>query len=126
MRVFIVEDSPLVQERLRAMVSDLEHADLIGDARDFTEALDLITELNPDMVILDLRLPGGNGLEILKNIKQRPDAPLVTVLTNHADPIYREHCLKAGADFFFDKSTEFERAIEVIRSLTQQRKNAEQ
>lgn len=117
MQVFIVEDSPLVLERLRAMVSDLECADLAGDARDLAEAVGSIIHVKPDLVLLDLRLPGGTGLDVLKSIKQAPDAPLVMVLTNHPDDVCRERCMQEGADFFFDKSIEYETAVEVVRTL---------
>jgi DNA-binding NarL/FixJ family response regulator len=60
------------------------------------------------VVILDIRVPGGSGFEVLQNIKQGQAAPIVIVLTNYPYSVYRQKCLQAGADFFLDKSTEFD------------------
>jgi DNA-binding NarL/FixJ family response regulator len=76
-----------------------------------------IPEAKPDLVILDLQMPKANGLEILPLIKGLSSPPLVMVLTNYATTRHREACAKLGADYFFDKSREFEKAIEVIELL---------
>ena len=62
-------------------------------------------------------MPGGNGIKVLENIKKGKFAPSVIMLTNDPYPPYRQKCMDAGADFFFDKSTEMEQVIEVCQSL---------
>ena len=118
-RVFIVDDSAILRERLITMLSELKGIQVIGQAKSSTEAEEAIPELKPDVVILDIRMHGGNGIEVLKNIKKDKNPPLVIMLTNYPYPQYRKKCGDAGANFFFDKSTEFEKITKVLKRLTQ-------
>jgi len=117
MKVFIVDDSKVVRERLIDMLSELPEIEIIGQAEDGIQATNLITELNPDVVILDIRMPRGNGIDALQNIKKNNPSFIVIMLTNYPYPQYRKKCMKAGADYFFDKSTEFEKVTEVLQKL---------
>ena len=89
----------------------------MGQASDAPEALEAIGRLKPDVVILDIRMPGGNGIQVLEVIKGNEAAPVVIMLTAFPYPQYREKCLKAGADYFFDKASEFSRVPEVLKQL---------
>jgi DNA-binding NarL/FixJ family response regulator len=117
-RVFIVDDSAIIRERLEMMLSELKGIEIIGQAKGSTEAEEAIPKLKPDVVILDIRMHGGNGIEVLKNIKRDKNSPLVIMLTNYPYPQYRKKCKDAGANFFFDKSTEFDKITEVLKKLT--------
>ena len=117
MKLFIADDSSVVRERLKAMLSNLEEIEAIGQAQDVGEAINFIEELKPDAVILDIQMPGGSGIEVLKHIKKEQPATVVIILTNYPYSQYRQQCIDAGADFFFDKSLEFEKAIEVCKGL---------
>jgi DNA-binding NarL/FixJ family response regulator len=117
MRVFIVDDSVLVCERLKAMLSELKGIEIIGQAQDPVEATKSILRLKPDLVILDIRMPGGSGIDVLERIKKDESAPIVIILTNYLYPQYRRRCTELGAEFFFDKSSEFEKVSEVIKKL---------
>jgi len=117
--VFIVDDSAVFRERLIDMLSELKGVEIVGEAGGPHEAIKAIQKLKPDAVILDIRMPGGNGIEVLKKIKKDKPAPMVIMLTNYPYPQYRKKCMDAGADFFFDKSTEFEKVTEVLKKLTQ-------
>jgi DNA-binding response OmpR family regulator len=68
-------------------------------------------------VILDIRMPGGNGIQVLEAIKTSTAAPVVIMLTAFPYPQYRKKCLEVGADYFLDKTTEFERVVEVLEQL---------
>ena len=118
MRVLIVDDSAMVAERVTAMLASLpEKVELIGQARDAAEAIAAVQALKPDAVILDIRIPGGSGFDILQAIKKdRPDT-IVMMLTNYPYPQYRQKSLEEGADFFFDKSTEFDQVPAVFQQL---------
>jgi DNA-binding NarL/FixJ family response regulator len=118
LRVFIVDDSAIIRERLEMLLSELKGIEIIGQAKGSTEAEEAIPKLKPDVVILDIRMHGGNGIEVLKNIKKDKNSPLVMMLTNYPYPQYRKKCKDAGADFFFDKSTEFDKITEVLKKLT--------
>ena len=117
MKVFIADDSAVVRERLVEMISELPGIEIIGQAQEALEATNAIMKLKPDVVILDIRMPGGSGLNVLKDIKKDPDAPVVIMLTSYPYPQYRQRCIDEGADFFFNKSTEFDRVTEVLEKL---------
>lgn len=113
--VFIVDDSPVVRERLVTMISELPNVEIVGQADIAFEAIDSIRQLRPTFVVLDISMPGGSGMYVLETIKRERPGPTVIMLTNFAHDPYRQKCLQLGADYFFDKSTEFERVTEVLR-----------
>lgn len=120
MKVFIADNAAVIRERLVTMLSNLEEVEIIGHAEDALEATSSIRALNPDVVILDIRMRTGNGIDVLQNIKKDNPAPVVIMLTNYLHRQYREKCVKAGADFFFDKSTEFDKITEVLEQFQRQ------
>ncbi len=122
MKVFIVDDSAVVRERLIGMLTELPEIEISGQAQNAQDAIKSIRKLKPDVVILDIRMPGGNGIEVLLDIKKDKSAPLIIILTNYPYPQYRKKCLEGGADFFFDKSTEFQKVIEVLRKIIKESK----
>jgi DNA-binding NarL/FixJ family response regulator len=107
-KAFIVDDSVIVREHLVTMLTELVAVDIVGQADSVHEAIKGILTLQPDVVILDIRLLDGSGIDVLRAIKQNGSAPVVIVLTNYPYLAYRQTCLQAGADFFLDKSTEFD------------------
>jgi DNA-binding NarL/FixJ family response regulator len=117
MRVVIADDSPLVVERIAEFLRKIPRVEVVGQAADVPGTLECIRNVRPDIVILDLQMPGGSGLEILRAI--RPDHPrlIVLVCTNFAYRQYREECLAAGANYFLDKSAEFEKIPAILQEL---------
>ena len=107
-RIFIADDSLIVRERLVTMLNELAGIEIVGQAENVAEAVSGIRDLQPDVVILDIRMPGGSGIKVLQNIKQAGAGPMVIILTNFPYPGYRQRYLQAGADFFLDKSSEFD------------------
>lgn len=120
MMIFIADDSEVLRERLTALLSEIEGAKVIGQAANAVEAVEGIHNLKPDVVILDIHMPGGNGIDVLKTIKQASQPPVVLMLTNNASPQYRKKCMELGSDFFLDKSREFERLFTIFKSLIEQ------
>lgn len=120
MLVFIADDSDPVRERLIALLSEIGGAEVVGEARNYDEAIEGIRSLKPHVVILDVQMPGGSGIDVLKEIKQDSRPPVVLMLTNHASPPYREKCVEWGADFFLDKSRDFESLASIFSSLVKQ------
>jgi DNA-binding NarL/FixJ family response regulator len=119
MKVFIADDSPILQDRLKTMLSDFPEVEIAGQARDVPEAIKSIQDLNPDLVILDIRMPGGSGIEVLQSIKKgRPDIKVI-VFTNYPYPQYRKKCMDLGADYFFAKATESDRIPVAVSELIQ-------
>jgi len=119
MKVLIADDSAIMRERLKAMLSEITELENISQAKDSLEAIRTFEKLHPEVVILDIRMPGGSGIDVLREIKKGNQPPLVVVLTNYPYPQYRRKCIDAGADFFFDKSTEFDKVTEVLKQLSQ-------
>jgi DNA-binding NarL/FixJ family response regulator len=122
MRVLIADDSKPVRTRLVSALTEFDDISVVGQAENTIEAKILITELNPDVVILDIRMPGGSGMDILENIKKfNPDITIM-ILTNYHFPQYKEKCLSTGADYFFSKSDEYEEVIRVFQDLCSKKK----
>lgn len=119
LRVFIADDSPVLRERLLELLREIEGVEVVGQAKNGVEASNLIWALQPDVVILDIRMEGGNGIDALKTIKKYESAPVVMIFTNYPTHQYKQRCLEGGADFFFDKSTEFEDLMEVFQHLSE-------
>jgi DNA-binding NarL/FixJ family response regulator len=119
MKVLIADDSEIVRERLAYLLGDVEGVEIVGQAEDAVEAGDLAGELKPDVAILDVRMPRGSGVDVLRAIKRDNPAATVIMLTNFVDPEARQLCMAQGADYFFDKSIEFEQAVAVLRELSQ-------
>lgn len=113
-RVLVVDDSAIIRERLHGILGDLHGVTVVGEAEDGRQAVEMVEALQPDVVILDIRMHGGSGIEALEQIKRIEPAPVVAILTNYPYSQYRDRCAALGADFFFDKSTEFARIAEAL------------
>ena len=100
------------------MLSTFKDVEIIGEAQNQKEAIDKIWKLKPNVVILDVRLSEGSGIEVLKDIKKDYPAPIVIVLTNYPFPQYQKKCMEIGADFFFDKSRDFNEIPVVFEQLS--------
>jgi DNA-binding NarL/FixJ family response regulator len=116
--VYVVDDSDFIRERLIEMLSELEGVEIAGGTGDPLEAVAAIRQVVPDAVILDIRLPQKSGIEVLRDIKKDKPSPVVIILTNYPYPQYRKECTEAGADYFLNKSTEFNKIAEVLKGLT--------
>jgi len=125
LRTLIADDSSLLTERLVAELDKVEGVEVIAQVGTANEATASIRELKPDVVILDLCMPGGSGIEVLDEIKRDPLPPIVIVLTGFGEPQYRKRCLASGASFFFDKTTEFEQVRETMQNLVRREHSAE-
>jgi two-component system response regulator NreC len=120
-RVVLVDDAVFLRERLAELLSALEGVEVIGQAADVPSATTLVRELRPDVLVLDIDLPGQSGLELLEKLGRQEGAPLIIVLTNYDYPVLRHGCAKLGADFYFYKPIEFERVTEVCQDLAKRR-----
>jgi len=119
MKVFIADDSRVVAERLAGLLEEVPGARLVGQAGDVPAAVNGIHKMKPDAVILDLHMPGGSGLDVLRAIRTDHPDVYVLICTNFPYPEYREECLAAGANLFLDKSADFERIPSILRELAQ-------
>ncbi len=113
----VVDDSPIVRERLISLLSEIPGVEVVGEADTAAKAIATIPSLNPSVVILDISMPGGSGLLVLEALQKCPEPPLIIVLTNFAHDLYRKRCIQLGATCFFDKSSEFEAIKELLQPL---------
>jgi DNA-binding NarL/FixJ family response regulator len=117
MKVLIVDDSKIVCERLQHMLMHIADVEIVGPAHNAQDAITSIAESNPDVVILDIRLPGLSGIDVLKDIRDKKLPIRVIMLTNYPYPQYRKKCEELGADYFFDKVAEIDEIPNVIEEL---------
>ena len=116
--VFIVEDSPLIRDRLVEMLGAIDGVAVVGDAETPPDAIAGILKTHPDYVVLDYQLNGGTAVDVLRALQPQSPATVFLVLTNHPNPQYRRLCLEAGASFFFDKSLEFDKVTEIVAAAS--------
>jgi DNA-binding NarL/FixJ family response regulator len=121
MKVFVVDDSAVIRKRLKRLLAEVPQVHVVGEAGDAQIALAAILEQRPDVVLLDIHMHNGNGIDVLQRLKQERVAPAVIILTDYPYPEYRQLCLDAGADFFLVKSTEFEQIVPALQQLNQQK-----
>jgi len=123
MDLFIVEDSIPVRERLVRTLEGLEGLDIVGTAEDVTAAIAGLETTPPDALILDLQLPSGSGLQVLRAVREKLPAMRVIVMTNFAAEPYRKAAMAAGAEIFLDKSAEFGRVRDILREWRDEENN---
>jgi PAS domain S-box-containing protein len=112
-RIVIVDDSPDFLESAVRFLSEQPELDIVGRANSGAEAIQQVDELRPDVVIMDLVMPGMNGLEACRWIKARPSPPRVVIVSMHDDPEFRQAAEAAGADAYLNK-LEFASKIEEV------------
>lgn len=118
MKVLVADDSQLIRRRLvdrLLRVPDIT----VAEAVDTDDALQQLPTFMPDIAVLDIRMPGGGGIKALTEIKKNFPGITVIVMTSYPFAEYRQKCLEMGADFFFEKSTEFESIAKTVCQLTQ-------
>ncbi|MFH1490826.1 MAG: response regulator [Pseudomonadota bacterium] len=125
MKVLTVDDSAAIRERLKTMISEIPGAELVGEAEDGLGAIEEMKRLNPDIVLLDIKMGGMNGIGTVERIRDYGLTATVIMFTNYDYPQYRKKCMALGADYFFKKSTEFEKLREVIEKLVRESKDQE-
>ena len=101
--VVIAEDEPLMRRVVRSALDEID-CDVIGEADDGGQVLQLITELSPEMVLLDIRMPNQDGIQTLKEIMEKRPGSYVIMLTSMDDDAAIAECLKAGAKDFLTKT----------------------
>ncbi|MBO2453193.1 response regulator transcription factor [Actinomadura barringtoniae] len=114
-RVLLVDDQPLMLVGLGILIGDTDDLEVAGEARDGREAVRLVRELRPDVVVMDIRMPGMDGIEATRQATAEPDPPKVLVLTTFDDDEYVYGALRAGASGFLLKSMALNAILDAIR-----------
>ena len=116
-RVLLVDDDPLVRSALALMLGGQSDIDVVGEAPNGQVGLDLVTELEPDVVLMDIRMPVMDGLEATVALHQRPSPPSVVVLTTFDADDHVVRAVAAGADGFLLKDTPPGDIVQAIRTV---------
>ncbi|MEV7021267.1 response regulator transcription factor [Kitasatospora sp. NPDC093558] len=115
-RVVLVDDQPLIRTGLRVLIADTPDLEVVGEAGDGAEAVDLVNRLRPDVAVMDIRMPGVDGIEATRRIVADPGtATQVLVLTTFDDDDYVYGALRAGASGFLVKDLALETILDGIR-----------
>jgi two-component system NarL family response regulator len=117
MRVAVIDDHPIFVEGLRALLGREEDLLVVAEAPDVRRGLRAVEHHRPDLVVLDIGLPGLDGLAAIRELRRRPPRPHVLVLTVHERPEYASQALSAGALGFAFKSQPAAAVIQAIRSV---------
>lgn len=115
--ILIVDDSFIITERLTEMILPLSKPVKLLSCSDYSTAVEAIQLYLPSIVILDINMPGKNGIELLQFIRKNNPDMIVIMFSNRADEYYRDICKKIGAHYFFDKSGEFDMLLKQISAL---------
>ena len=119
----MVDDSAPLRERLAARLVNLGTVEIVGEAGNVQEAIQAFRTLRPDVIVLDIQMPGGCGFDVLKAVKKEQPETVVVMLTNQACAPFRWRSKLMGAEFLFDKTTEFEKVADVLKTVHQKEKN---
>ena len=115
--ILIVDDNMRFVQRIISMLEELNNIGYINVAKDYNEAIRYLDEERPDLVLLDINLPGKSGIELLRRVKEAGNKSQVIMISNHADDYYRQQCHELGAKYFLDKSNEFGLVPEIIENI---------
>jgi DNA-binding NarL/FixJ family response regulator len=113
-RVLIVDDHPAVREALAQRIGRQRDLEVCGEATDMSEALRLVAETQPDIAVVDISLKTGDGIDLIKRIRDRNDHVRMLVWSMHSEALYAERALRAGALGYVNKDEATDRIVEAI------------
>lgn len=116
--ILIVDDTPIVRERLRDTVLAMGCYRIVGEAGSSAEAIAVYERERPEVMILDMKLQNGTGLDVLQYVRRQDPTVRIIVWTNFPYERYRTISKALGADYFFWKATEYDQLLETLKTLT--------
>jgi DNA-binding NarL/FixJ family response regulator len=116
-RVLIVDDHPAVREALVLRIGRQRDLEVCGEAADTSEALRLVADTQPDVAVVDISLKTGNGIDLIKRIKDRNESVRMVVWSMHSESLYAERALRAGALGYINKDQATDKIVEAIRRV---------
>jgi len=115
MKLAIVDDSILFRKSIRRLLDSIDDLEIVAEAASVAEAVKMLQEEKPDAVLLDIELPDGNGFDVVDQVFSAKYRPHTIVLTNYPTAAYRELARQRKIRHFYDKTTEFITALEILR-----------
>lgn len=116
-RILIADDHALVRDGLRHILKKAEGFDIVGEAADHTGVLNIVTQIHADVLLLDLSMPGGNGLDLIREVRARRPALRILVLTMHAERQYAVRAFKAGASGYVTKESASAELVNAVQRV---------
>ena len=123
MRVLLTDDSVLILEWLQDTIGVNKQVEIVGSFKNGIDALIALKTLKPDLAIVDFKMPGLNGLEVLKEIRKENKILKFIILTYYSLDNYRQVAINAGADYFFSKVDDFEKVSLVVKEMLDKENN---
>jgi len=123
-RILIVEDHPLVREGLRMRIAAHKDLDVCGEAESEEAALELVKETAPELIIVDLSLKHGHGIELIKEVRSKFPSIKTLVISGYPESLYAERALRAGAMGYLNKQESSDKMIHAIRTVLSGRRFA--
>lgn len=117
MKIVVVEDSAVIRKHLVALLEAISDVTVTGESESEQAALELIPQLAPDIVILDLNLSPGSGFNVLRGLRNIGNSAKIFVLTNQTHDRYRQKSMELGADGFYDKTMGLEEVLDRIKAM---------
>jgi DNA-binding NarL/FixJ family response regulator len=117
-KILIVEDSILVRKDLSRLLTAIMEISEPLEAEDVEDGIKIFEEEKPDLIILDMMLKNGTGIDVLKQINGIDQKPTIIVYSNFADSSYRKAAYQNGADYYVDKSEDIAKLLEVIEEVS--------
>ncbi|MBY0477102.1 MAG: response regulator [Chitinophagaceae bacterium] len=118
MELLIVDDHVEYIDRVIELISNDSELINISTANNYADAVEAIAKKKPHIILLDVNLPDKSGIDLLRYIKEQKMSSRIVMITNQATPIYKKQCLAMGADYFLDKSNDFEMISTVVATLS--------
>jgi DNA-binding NarL/FixJ family response regulator len=119
MTILIVDDSEVFRSRIVEILANNNKSTDILEANSILEAKEIMLDVLPDILITDIRMPGGTGLDLIKQVRKDNPVTLIIVITNYPEAQYKVEAFKTGANYFFDKSSEMDNLLEIINQFNQ-------
>lgn len=116
--VLIVDDNKSFIDRLMDLMTEYGATNPVITANNYNEAVSMIANKNPEIILLDMNMPGRSGVEVLRYVREEGWECKVIMVTNHSNSSYRKLCQEAGADYFLDKSRDFGQIPSLIRKIS--------
>lgn len=116
-KLIVVDDHPIVRRGLRLLVDNHPDLEVCGEASGVDEAFDLVLELNPELVVIDLSLESGHGLELIERIRKHDENIKMLVSSMHDESVYAERVLRCGASGYINKKEAPEKIIDAIQEI---------
>ena len=121
LRVLVLDDSDLIRQRLVATLKGIDGVGEVREATNLAQGMDLWESWSPDLIMLDIMLPNGSGLDLLDAVKKASSPPVVVVMTHYPYPALRRKCVELGAEHFLPKATGLDRLEGIVRAEIEKR-----